>query len=142
MKVRLWKVIAGLLLVALLVGGGAMLYKAGYAQGVMSDVAIEALPHAEGGTTYMHPYYGMRGYHGHMGFFFFGRMFFGMVFFFLLFGLLFRGFGMRRHWMMHHRGYPGKGGPHWKHHGHPYWDKESDNDDEEGVEDSGEEESK
>ena len=112
MNARIWKFVVSLLVLALLIGGGAMLYRAGYAQGAMADVAFDTLPQANGETAQYMPYYGMhRGYHGHMGFFFFGRFFFGMLFFFLFFGAIFRFFGMRRYWEMH--GMKG-GGRHWR----------------------------
>ena len=133
MNSKIWKILAGLFVLALLIGGGAMLYRAGYAQGAMSDMSFETMPFAEGGFEGMAPYhgmpYGMRSYHGHMGFFSLGRFLFGMLFFFLFFGAIFRFFGMRRY--MSHAGYKGKGGPPWmhgryRHHGHPCGPEETD----------------
>lgn len=141
MKVRLWKVVLGIVLVALLVGGGAMLYRAGYAHGVMSDVSFEEMPFAHGDTDgmmpgYGMPYGGMRGYHGQMGFFPLGRLLFGGLIFLLILGCIFRFFGMRRYWAMNRMDYEGKGAPPWMwHHRHPYWG-EMNPDDEEKKEES------
>ena len=80
MKVSIWKVVLGLVIVALLVGGGAALYRTGYAHGVMSDMTFEDMPFARGDVEGMMPYGGMYpSYYGrgHMGFFSFGRMLFG-----------------------------------------------------------------
>ena len=128
MKVSIWKVVLGLLIIALLVGGGAAIYRAGYARGVMSDMSFEEMPFAGGGVEGMMPYsgmYGMRGYHSY-GHFSLGRMFFGGLFFFLVVGAFFRFFGMCRYgmppWAMHRMHREGKGGP-WMHHNHPCWDE-------------------
>ena len=127
MKVSLWKVVLGIVVITLLVGGGAMLYRAGYAHGVMSDVSFEEMPLAHGDVDGMMPghgmpYGGMRGYHGHGGFFLLGHFLFGGLIFFLIFGAIFRFFGMRHYWTMHRMGYEGEGAPPWmRYHRHPYW---------------------
>jgi len=123
MKVSIWKVVLFLGLIALLVGGGAILYRAGFTQGVMSDVAL-----SEGGFEQMMPHGRLvHGYgygYGHMGFFSLGRMLFTGFFFLMIFGLFFRLFFGRRFgppWAYRMR-HEGKGGR-WEHHGHPYWGK-------------------
>ena len=137
MKVSIWKVVLGLAIIALLVGGGSMLYRVGYARGVTSDMSFEDMPFAygnfeDGDFEGMMPYgrmpgaYGMRGYYGY-NHFSLGRMLFGGFVFFLIVGVIFRLFGMRRYgcmppWSMHRMGYEGKEGPPWMRH-HPYWDK-------------------
>ncbi|MBT3315869.1 MAG: hypothetical protein HN390_14775 [Anaerolineae bacterium] len=133
MKVSIWKVVLGLVLIAMLIGGGSMLYRAGYARGVMSDMSFEDMPFADGGYAEMMPYggmpgaYGMRGYHSYTPFSL-GRMLFGGFIFILIVGGLFRLFGMRRYgygvppWAMYRMHREGKGGP-WMHHDHPYWGK-------------------
>ena len=142
MKVSIWKVVLGLLIIALLVGGGAAIYRAGYARGVMSDMSFEEMPFAHSGAEGMMPYGGMRpGYYGrgHMGFFPFGRMLFGGFVFFLIVGSIFRFFGMRRYgygmppWAMHRMHREGKGGP-WMHDDHPHGCKCSDDDSQEKEE--------
>jgi hypothetical protein len=140
MKVSIWKVVLGLAIIALLVGGGVALYQTGYAHGVMSDMSFEDMPFARGDMDGMMPYigmYGMRGYHGY-GHFSLGRMLFGGLVFFLIVGGLFRLFGMRRYgcmppWAMHRMHREGKGGP-WMHHDHPYWGKMRPEDDDEKEE--------
>lgn len=121
MKVSIWKVVLFLGLIALLVGGGAMLYRAGFSQGVMSDMTFP-----EGGFEQMMPYRGFgHGYgygYGHMGFISLGRMLFTGFFFLMIFGLFFRlimgrRFGPPWAYRMHPEG---RGGP-WGH--HPYWSK-------------------
>ena len=140
MKVSIWKVVAGLVLVALLVGAGGMLYRAGYARGVMSEMSFEDMPFADSGYAEMMPYggmpgaYGMRGYHGYSHFSF-GRMLFGGFVFFLFVGAMFRFFGMRRYgygmppWAMHRMYREGEGTPPWMRH-HPYWGKNPEGEDE------------
>ena len=144
MKVSIWKVVIGLVLIALLIGAGGMMFRAGYARGTMSDMSFEDMPFAGGDYAEMMPYggmpgaYGMRSYHGYSHFSF-GRRLFGGFVFFLFIGAMFRFFGMRRYgygmppWAMHkmHRMHrEGKGGP-WMHHDHPCWDeKKSDGEDE------------
>lgn len=123
MKVSIWKVVLLLGLIALLVGGGAMLYRAGFTQGVMSDVTFpegsfeQMLPHRGFGHGYGYGY-------GHMGFFSLGSMLFTGFFFLMIFGLFFRLFFGHRFgppWAYRMR-HEGKGGP-WGHHDHPYWGK-------------------
>ncbi|MBT3189597.1 MAG: hypothetical protein HN736_02825 [Anaerolineae bacterium] len=146
-KVSIWKVVMGLVVIALLVGAGGMIFRAGYARGVMSDVSFEEMPFADGNYEGMMPYgghYGMRGYYGYSHFSF-GRMLFGGFVFFLFVGAMFRFFGMRRYgygmppWAMHkmHRAYgrEGKGGP-WMHHDHPCWDEKKSDDEDEAEEES------
>ena len=154
MKVNIWKVVLGLVLITLLVGGGSMLYRVGYMRGVTSDMSFEDLPFAEGGYAEMMPYgrmsgvYGMRGYHGYSHFSL-GRMLFGGFVFFLIVGGIFRligGCGMRHRygygmppWAMH-RMYrrDGKGGPPWMHRDHPCWGENPESEDDE-VEEKAEE---
>ena len=130
------RLIGILLLVGLMVGGGAMAYRAGVAQGIARAPEVaEALSSAAesgGGAPapgygygYGYPYYGFR---PHFGFFPFGGIFGFFLFIFLFFGLMrlifFRRWGWH-HGHMHGRG-PWKGyGRHW---GPPPWARE----DEEG----------
>ncbi len=146
MKVSIWKVVLGLVIIALLVGGSAMIYRAGYARGVMSDMSFEEMPSfADGGYAEMMPFgghYGMRYGHGYRGYghFSFGRMLFSGFLFFLIIGGFFRLFMGRRYgmspWGMRGmRHYKGKGGP-WMHHDHPCWDKYSEDKDEDDEEEA------
>ena len=132
MKVSIWKVVMGLVIIALLVGAGGAIFRAGYARGMMSDVSFADGHHLEdGGYESMMPYggyHGMSGRYGMYGYshFSFGRMLFGGLVFFLIVGGLFRligGCGMRRRygygmppWAMHKMYRDGKGGPPWMHH--------------------------
>ncbi len=124
MKVSIWKVVLFFGLTVLLLGGGAMLYQAGYTQAVITDVTVP-----EGGFENVMPYgrYGHRyGYgFGSMGFFPLGRMLFTGFFFLMIIGCFFRLFFGRRRFGMppwaHRMRYEGKEGP-WSH--HPYWGKE------------------
>ena len=154
MKVSIWKVVAGLVLIALLVGAGGMIYRAGYARGMMSEMSFEGMPFAEGGFENMPfarggydgmmPYGGMpymRGYSGYTGFHSIGGMLFGGFVFLLIVGGIFRFFGMRRYgygmppWAMHRMHSEGRGGP-WMHHDHPYWGKHPEGEDEAKDEES------
>ena len=146
MKVSIWKVVLGLVIIALLVGGGAAIFRAGYARGVMSDMSFEEMPFAGGDINGMMPYsgmYGMRGYHGYSHFSL-GRMLFGGFVFFLFVGAMFRFFGMRRHgygmppWAMHRMHHEGKGGPWMKNPDHPYWGKMNPEDEEADEEEKSE----
>ena len=133
MKVSVWKVVLGLVLVALLVGGGSMLYRAGYVRGAMSDVSFESMPFADGDYGYdeMMPYggyHGMgRGMYGYSHFSLGGLLFGGFIFFLIVGGILRLIFGgmWRRGcmppWEMHRMRYEGEGAP-WMRH-HPYWGK-------------------
>lgn len=118
MNVRLKKVLGVVLVIALLVGGFAMSFRAGYSHGVMADISLEELPFAEGEG--MMPYagmHGMRSYHGYPGSFL-GGLLRGLFFLFIL-GMIFRFFfGMRHYGDMHRMAYAGKGGPPWMHHPH------------------------
>ena len=112
------RVIGFLLLAALIIGGGAMVYRAGMAQGISQSpaVATAIVQSAENGQPvpvppmmYGRPYgYGYPMY-GHHGFFFpFGAICGSIFFLFLIFGLMKLVFfgGMR------HRGWEGhKHGP-------------------------------
>ena len=131
MKVSIWKVVLGLVLIAMLVGGGSMLYRAGYARGVMSDVSFEDMPFARGDYDSMMPYGGMpymRTHGGYTGFPSIGGMLFGGLIFLLIVGGIFRLFGMRRYgygmppWEMHRMYREGENAPPWMRH-HPYWGK-------------------
>lgn len=112
-----------LLLVGLMIGGGAMAYRAGVAQGIAQAPAVaealsnaaqngQALPAPGYGYGYGYPYYGFR---PHFGFFPFGGLLGGILFFFLFFGLLrlifFRPWGWHRYGHGHWKGYYGPWGP-------------------------------
>jgi hypothetical protein len=94
------RILLGLILIALIVAGGMLVYRAGFAQGAAFT--------GEGDLTF-HDYagnprgfaYPMRGY-----FFFPGGFLFGLLFLFLFFGLIRRAFFAPR-WGMH-RMYSGK----------------------------------
>ncbi len=132
MKVSIWKVVLGLVIIALLIGGGSMLYRVGYMRGVTSDMSFEDMPFAGGDYAEMMPYggmpgaYGMRGYHGYSHFSL-GRMLFGGFIFLLIIGGIFRFAGMRRRygygmppWEMHRMYREGEDMPPWMRY-HPYW---------------------
>ena len=125
MKVSIWKVVLGLVLIALLIGAGGAIYRAGYARGTMSEMSFEDMPFAHDGFEEMMPYggtYGMPGMSGMRSYggyshFSFGRMLFGGFIFLLVVGGIFR-FGMMRRGCMHPRMYrDGKGGPPWMRYG-------------------------
>lgn len=115
----IWRVFAAILLVAVLVGAGWMVYNAGIMQGLAQSGKL-ALPNAaapNGGTAvqppypYYYPYWGPFGWGHGFGFFPFGCLF-PLLFFFLIFflirGVFFRG---PRHWGRWHGGpYGGPGG--------------------------------
>ena len=120
------RLIGALLLIGLMIGGGALAYRAGVAQGVARAPAVaEALSNAaENGQGLPYPAYGYGypGYrmHPHFGFFPFGGIF-GLIFFmFLFFGLMrmifFRrwawGYG-HMHGRSHWKGYGPWGSPPW-----------------------------
>ena len=113
------RVIGFLLLATLIVGGGAMVYKAGMAQGISQAPAVataiseaaengQAVPPMMYGYGYGYPMYGRH----HFGFFPFGAICGSLLFLFLLFGFMkmifFRG--------MWHRG--------WGDHKHGSWGKD------------------
>ena len=125
-----FRLIGALLLIGLMIAGGAMAYRAGVAQGIaQAPVVAEALSSAaESGQVmpmpgygYGYPGYGMR---PHFGFFPFGGIFGFFLFIFLFFGLMrliFRPWGWH-HGHMHRHG-------HWKGYGPwgtPPWARESD----------------
>jgi len=135
------RLIGVLLLLGLIIGGGAMAYRAGVAQGIARapEVATAISNAAESGQVppvpsygygYGYPYYGFR---PHFGFFPFG--FFGFILFiFLFFGLMRLIFFRRWAWdygHMHRHG-PWKGYGPW---GPPPWAREG----EEGKEQTEEE---
>ncbi|MDP2776009.1 MAG: hypothetical protein Q8O48_00060 [Anaerolineales bacterium] len=120
-----FRVIGFLLLVALIVGGGAMTFKAGVAQGISQAPAVAAAIEkaAENGQSapvppmmygYGNPHgygygYGTHGFGGHpFGFFPLGVICFSILFLFLFFGLMkmifFRGMSWGHHG--HHHGPP------------------------------------
>lgn len=126
------RLIGILLLVGLMIGGGAMVYRAGVAQGIAQAPQVataisnaaesgQALPVPGYGYGYGYPYYGIR---PHFGFFPFGGIFGFILFIFLFFGLMRLIFFRRWAWgygRMHGRG-PWKGhGGHW---GPPPWARE------------------
>jgi hypothetical protein len=121
-----------LLLVGLLIGGGAMAYRAGVSQGIARapEVATAISNAAESGMGapapgygygYGYPYYGFRPY---FGFFPFGGIFGSILFLFLFFGLLRMIFFRRWAWgygrMREHSPWKGHAG-HW---GTPPWERE------------------
>jgi hypothetical protein len=126
------RLIGALLLVGLMIGGGAMVYRAGVAQGIAQAPAVaealsnfaengQALPVPGYGYGYGYPYHGFR---PHFGFFPFGGILGFILFTFLFFGLLrlifFRPWGWH-YGHMHGRGpWKGYGGP-W---GPPPWAQE------------------
>ncbi len=145
MKVSVWKVVAVLVLIALLVGAGGAIFRAGYARGVMSELSFEDMPFADSGYAEMMPYGGMHGMRTYRGYshFSFGGMLFGGFIFLLIVGGIFRligGCGMRRRygygmppWDMHRMYREGEDTPPWMRH-HPYWGKNPEGDDEEKEE--------
>lgn len=121
------RLIGIVLLVGLLIGGGAMVYRAGIAQGIAQapEVAEALSSAAESGSGLpvpVYPYgYPAYRFHPHFGFFPFGGIFGFILFFFIFFGLM-RMIFFRR-WAWHHYGHHGrgpwkKGGRHW---GGPPW---------------------
>ena len=145
MKVSVWKVVFGLVLIALLVGAGGMIYRVGYARGTMSDVSFAEMPFAEGGYEGMTPYGGMpymRTHGGYTGFQSIGGMLFGGFIFLLIVGGIFRLIfgGMWRRgcmppWAMHRMQYEGEGTPPWMRY-HPYWGKMNPDGEEEAKEET------
>ena len=124
----IFRVLAALLLIALLVGGGMAVYQAGFTQGYAAGAARTAAGGTEvapGGAplTPYYPYYpGM--IYPHFGFFPFmplGLCLFGLLVLFA-FGALLRG---PRHWGHHAWAHGPEGGPHGHWHGYPPpWSKE------------------
>jgi hypothetical protein len=123
------RVLAALLLIGLLVGGGMAVYRAGFAQGYAVGASSATAGGAEvapGGAPLSpyYPYYpGMM--YPHFGFFPFmplgGLCLFGLLIFFA-FGALLRG---PRHWGHHAWAHGPEGGPHGHWHGYPPpWAKE------------------
>lgn len=122
------RLIGALLLVGLLIGAGALAYRAGVAQGIARapEVAEALSSAAENGQVapvpgYGYPVYGMR---PHFGFFPFGGIFGFILFLFLFFGLMRLIFFRPWSWHyghMHGRGYWKKHGRHW---GGPPWARE------------------
>ncbi|MGD2026282.1 MAG: hypothetical protein PVI99_00580 [Anaerolineales bacterium] len=90
---RYWiiRLISGLLLLVILIGGGYMLFRAGFSQGAVSAAEGElTVPEFSRSLRY-HPYPGR--------FFFPGGFFIGLLFLFLIFGLFRRAvFGPRWGW--------------------------------------------
>ena len=125
------RLIGVLLLVGLMIGGGAMAYRAGVAQGIARapEVAEAFSSAAESGQVAPMPGYGY-GYPGfgmrpHFGFFPFGGIFGFFLFILLFFGLMRMIFFRRWAWgygPMHGRG-PWKGSGH--HSGSPPWERGS-----------------
>ena len=125
------RLIGILLLVGLMIGGGAMAYRAGVAQGIAQAPEVasaissaaqngQGLPAPAYGYGYGYPFYG---FHPHFGFFPFGIFGF-ILFIFLFFGLMRLIFFRPWAWHyghMHGRGpWKGYGGP-W---GTPPWARE------------------
>ncbi len=91
-KFPVWRVLAAVLLVVIIIGGGFMLYRAGFTHGAVS-----------GGNGDMDFYRFDRSPHGmfyYPRFFFPGGFLFGLLFLFLIFGLARRAFFGPR-WGMH-----------------------------------------
>lgn len=87
------RVLSGLLLLVILVGGGYMLFRAGFSQGAISA--------AEGDLTVPEFARSVRWHYPYGGHFFFpGGFLFGLLFLFLIFGLFRRAFFAPR-WGMH-----------------------------------------
>jgi len=127
------RLIGALLLIGLLIAGGAMAYRAGVVQGIAQapEVATAISNAAESGQGlpipaygYGYPYYGFR---PHFGFFPFGGIFGFILFIFLFFGLMRLLFFRRWAWgygHMHRHG-------HWKGYGPwgpPPWVREGEDD--------------
>ena len=121
-----FRLVIGLLLIGLLVGGGALVYRAGVSQGItQAPEVVEALSSgADNGQSLTFPGYGYRTY-PHFGFFHFGGIFGFILITFLFFGLMKMLFF--RPWAWHHAGKHGHG--HWKGHWGQPWDKEGTEDD-------------
>lgn len=128
------RLIGILLLVGLMIGGGALAYRAGVSQGIaQAPVVAEALSNAaeSGQVAPMPAYgygYGYPGYrmHPHFGFFPFSGIFGFILFIFLFFGLMrmiFRPWGWH-HAYMHGRGPWNKHDRHWDGPPWAYEDKE------------------
>jgi len=133
------RLIGALLLVGLMIGGGAMAYRAGVAQGIAQAPQVAAaisnaaesgqgLPVPAYGYGYGYPGYGFR---PHFGFFPFGGVLGFIFFMFLFFGLMRMIFFRRWAWgygHMNRRDY-------WKGHAHPWgpppWAREGEEDDSE-----------
>jgi hypothetical protein len=104
----IWRVLAALLVVGLLLGAGAMVYRAGVDQG-LAQAAIVQGEEGQGAVPGFRFYPGF--YRPHFGFFpgfpLFGIFFFGLFFLFLL-RWLFRpwGWGSRGHWHAHPHTHP------------------------------------
>jgi len=119
------RLIGAFLLIGLMIGGSAMIYKAGIAQGIARapEVAAAISDATDSGQVVPMPYgYGYPGYRmrPHFGFFPFGGIFGFFLFIFLFFGLMrmtFRPWGWH-YGHMHGRG-PWKG--HGRHWGSPPW---------------------
>lgn len=116
------RVVGALLLVGLMIGGGAIAYRAGVAQGIaqapavadaLSNAAEAGQPLPVPGYGYGYPYYGFR---PHFGFFPFGGILGFILFFFLFFGLLRLIFF--RPWVWHYGSMHGRGP--WKGYGGPW----------------------
>jgi hypothetical protein len=128
------RLIGVLLLVALMIGGGVMVYRAGVANGIAQspEVAAAISDAAEsGGSLPMHGYgYSYPGYRmrPHFGFFPFG----GILGLFLFFGLMRMIFF--RPWAWHHYKHHGRGPwkKHGRHWGPPPWAYEDEVDEDEG----------
>ena len=91
-KFPVLRVLAGLLLVVLIIGGGFMLYRAGFTQGALSGGGAEMDFY-----RFNHSPHGMNFY---PRFFFPGGMLIGLLFLFFIFGLFRRAF-FRPRWGMH-----------------------------------------
>jgi hypothetical protein len=129
------RLIGALLLVGLMIGGGAMAYRAGVAQGIAQAPAVaealskapesgQSLPVPAYGYGYGYPVYGLR---PHFGFFPLGGIFGFILFTFLFFGLLRLIFF--RPWAWHYAHMHGRGP--WKgYYGRPWgpppWAREDD----------------
>jgi hypothetical protein len=109
-----WKVLATLLLVAIFVGGGIAIYRAGYAQGVSTNLrmAEDGVPVMPDDGLYYRPYVGHRWFFPGFG------LFFGLILLFLLFGSIGR-LARYSFWQSKGMSYPHYWGSGWHKHHHP-----------------------
>jgi hypothetical protein len=114
----IFRLIGLLLVIGLIVGGGAMAYRAGVSQGISQAPAVATAisKAAESGQVAPVPPmmygYGMRGYGHHFGFFPFGAICGSIFFLFLFFGFIKMMF-FRRMWHGRH-GHHGPWGKDWE----------------------------
>jgi hypothetical protein len=94
----IFRIFAAIVMLAILVGAGVMIFQAGQAQGYalgLANSGKELAPQVPGPAPYFAPYYYGRPYFGfwpHLFFFPLGLFFFGLLFLFLIGGIF------RRRW--------------------------------------------